>query len=137
MTSPPDPSFASQLGIFRRFLLALYLGKRGYRAALITYGIGFWIFASGAMLIAFWQIDPPAVILLVRVVLLHLGLFILVMMTFPIVRCAFDVDDETRPKSRFRRVMEPTVIAVFSPFYVMLIVASFIQFAAPVIFGSG
>ena len=42
----------------------------------------------------------------------------------------------TRPKTRFRRILEPTLIGVFSPFYVMLLVASFIQFAGPYITGT-
>lgn len=136
MTSQPNRTFTVQLRVLRAYILALYLGKKGYRAALITYAIGFWIFAVGAMLIAFWQIDPPSTIIPVRVVMLHVGLFILVMMTFPVLRCAFDTDDLTRPQSRFRRILEPTVIGLFSPFYVMFLVASFIRYVGPIMFGS-
>ncbi|MBT5569632.1 MAG: hypothetical protein HOJ90_00275 [Alphaproteobacteria bacterium] len=136
MTSQPKPSLIVRLRILRAFLLALYLGKKGYRAALIAYAIGFWIFAIGAMLIAFWEIDPPAFIVSMRIVMLHIGLFILVMMTFPVLRCAFDTDDLSRPKSRFRRILEPTVIGLFSPFYVMFLVASFIRYVGPIIFGT-
>ena len=49
---------------------------------------------------------------------------------------AMFTDDMTRPKTRFRRILEPTLIGVFSPFYVMLLVASFIQFAGPYITGT-
>jgi uncharacterized membrane protein YdbT with pleckstrin-like domain len=69
-------------------------------------------------------------------VLLHAGLIIVILMTFPVLRCAFETDDMTRPKTRFRRILEPTLIGVFSPFYVMLLVASFIQFAGPYITGT-
>jgi hypothetical protein len=136
MTSQANRTFTVQLRVLRAYILALYLGKKGYRAALITYAIGFWIFAVGAMLIAFWQIDPPSTIIPVRIVMLHVGLFILVMMTFPVLRCAFDTDDLTRPQSRFRRILEPTVIGLFSPFYVMFLVASFIRYVGPIMFGS-
>ncbi|MDE0779850.1 MAG: hypothetical protein OSB67_03760 [Alphaproteobacteria bacterium] len=137
MTSQPNRTLTVRLRVLRAYILALYLGKKGYRAALITYAIGFWVFAVGAMLIAFWQVDPPSTIVPVRIVMLHVGLFILVMMTFPVLRCAFDTDDLTRPQSRFRRILEPTVIGLFSPFYVMFLVASFIRYVGPIMFGSG
>jgi len=136
MTSQPKTSLLTQLRILRLFLISLYLGKRGYRASLIGYGVGFWVFAFGAMLVAFWQENPPAFILPLRMVLLHAGLIIVILMTFPVLRCAFETDDITRPKTRFRRILEPTLIGVFSPFYVMLLVASFIQFAGPYITGT-
>ena len=121
---------------YLRFILDLYLGRRGYRTSLIAYGLGFWAFAGGMFLFLTWP-DPPSMVAQVsRALLINGGLLVLVLMTYPVIYCAFKITDESRPKSQFRRILEPTIIGVLAPFYVMLLVASFIQsFAGPVLLG--
>jgi hypothetical protein len=138
MTSPSDQAQPPSRGkIVWQYLLSYYLGKRGYRASLIAYGIGFWIFAIGAILVLASGENPGIVMLVLRNIFLHVGLFILVMMTYPVIRCAFDMTDMTRPKGRFRRIFEPVVVTLFAPLYLMLLVSSFMQYAlAPTILGN-
>ena len=119
-----------------KYILDLYLGRRGYRVSLIAYGLGFWAFAGGMFLFLTWPDTPSMVAQVSRAILINGGLLVLVLMTYPIIFCAFKTDDESRPKSQFRRILEPTVIGALAPFYVMLLVASFIQsFAGPVLLG--
>jgi hypothetical protein len=119
-----------------RFLLNLYLGKRGYRASLIAYGIGFWIFGAGTILMFLTQETQSALLLGLRGILINVGLLIVVLMTYPVIYCAFQVTDKSRPKSQFRRILEPTIVGALSPLYLMLLVASFItSVAGPILFG--
>lgn len=119
-----------------KFILDLYLGRRGYRASLIAYGLGFWAFAGGMFLFLTWPDTSSLVAQVARAILINGGLLVLVLMTYPIIYCAFKIDDQTRPKSQFRRILEPTIVGALAPFYVMLLVASFIQsFAGPVLLG--
>ncbi|MGB0572182.1 MAG: hypothetical protein ACPGQM_08995 [Alphaproteobacteria bacterium] len=119
-----------------RFILDLYLGRRGYRTSLITYGIGFWVFAVGMFMFLTWPDSTSVVAQVVRAILINGGLLILVLMTYPVIYCAFKITDDTRPKSQFRRILEPTIVGALAPFYVMLLVASFIQsFAGPMLLG--
>lgn len=136
MTSPlsaPAPGPAKRVW---QYLLSFYLGKRGYRQSFIAYGIGFWIFALGVGLMLAGGEQPSATHFVVYNVFLHIGLFMLVMMTYPVIRCAFDATDQTRPKARFIRILAPSVVTLFAPVYMMLLVASFMQYAlAPAILG--
>jgi hypothetical protein len=119
-----------------RFILDLYLGRRGYRTSLIAYGIGFWVFAIGMILFLTWPDSPSIVFQVTRAIMINGGLLVLVLMTYPVIYCAFKVTDESRPKSQFRRILEPTIVGALAPFYVMLLVASFIQsFAGPMLLG--
>ena len=121
---------------YLRFILDLYLGRRGYRTSLIAYGLGFWAFAGGMFLFLTWPDTPSMVAQVSRAILINGGLLVLVLMTYPVIYCAFKITDESRPKSQFRRILEPTVIGALAPFYVMLLVASFIQsFAGPILLG--
>ncbi|MBS27398.1 MAG: hypothetical protein CL566_00495 [Alphaproteobacteria bacterium] len=121
---------------FLRFILDLYLGRRGYRVSLITYGVGFWIFAIGIMLMLTTRDTQSILILAMRGFLINFGLIILVLMTYPVIYCAFQNTDTTRPKSQFRRILEPTVVAALAPIYLMLLVSTFIRsFAGPVLLG--
>ncbi|MEP4380549.1 MAG: hypothetical protein ABJ215_09370 [Alphaproteobacteria bacterium] len=121
---------------YLRFILDLYLGRRGYRTSLIAYGIAFWVFAIGMFLFLTWPDSPSMALQVTRAVLINGGLFVLVLMTYPVIYCAFQTTDDTRPKSQFRRILEPTIVGALAPFYVMLLVASFIQaFAGPVLLG--
>jgi len=135
--SPSEPATPGQAKAVWQYLLSFYLGKRGYRPSLIAYGIGFWIFAIGALLVLVSGESPGIVMLILRNVFMHVGLFILVMMTYPVLRCAFDTMDMTRPKGRFRRIFEPVVVTLFAPLYLMLLVSSFMQYAlAPTLLGN-
>ena len=119
-----------------RFLLDLYLGRRGYRVSLIAYGIGFWIFGAGTILMFATQETQSVLLLGLRAVLINVGLLIVVLMTYPVIYCAFQVTDKSRPKSQFRRILEPTIVGALSPLYLMLLVANFIQsVAGPVLLG--
>jgi len=121
---------------FLKFALDLYLGRRGYRASLIAYGLGFWAFAGGMFLFLTWPETSSMTAQVLRATLINGGLLVLVLMTYPIIYCAFKIDDETRPKSQFRRILEPTIVGALAPFYVMLLVASFINsFAGPILLG--
>lgn len=121
---------------FLRFILDLYLGRRGYRVSLITYGIGFWIFALGILLMLTTRDTESVFILGMRGFLINFGLIILVLMTYPVIYCAFQKTDMTRPKGQFRRILEPTVVAALAPLYLMLLVSTFIRsFAGPVLLG--
>jgi len=45
-------------------------------------------------------------------------------------------DTSVLRNSRFRRIMEPTIVGALAPFYVMLLVASFLEsFAGPLLLG--
>lgn len=138
MTSPSEEAPPGKLKAVWRYLLSFYLGRRGYRASLVAYGIGFWIFVIGVVLVLSTGDTPSLVMAIIRNIFLHIGLFVLVMMTYPVIRCAFDISDMSRPNSRFRRVFEPMVVAMFAPLYIMLLVSSFMQYAlAPTILGTG
>lgn len=126
--NPSDPAL--------KFILDLYLGRRGYRASLIAYGVGFWIFAIGMFLFLTWPDSPSMALQVTRAVMINGGLVVLVLMTYPVIYCAFKITDDTRPKSQFRRILEPTIVGALAPFYVMMLVASFIQgFAGPMLLG--
>ena len=119
-----------------RFILDLYLGRRGYRVSLIAYGVGFWIFGSGTVLMFLTQETSSALLLAIRGILINVGLLIVVLMTYPVIYCAFQVTDTSRPKSQFRRILEPAIVGALAPLYLMLLVASFIQsVAGPVLMG--
>lgn len=119
-----------------KFLLDLYLGRRGYRVSLITYGVGFWIFAAGIALMLGTRETESVIVLGMRGFLINFGLIILVLMTYPVIYCAFQKADMTRPKSQFRRILEPTVVGALAPLYLMLLVSTFIRsFAGPVLLG--
>ena len=108
-------------------LLDLYLGRRGYRASLIAYGIGFWLFALG---VGIWLSLPAAqslILLVLRTALISIGLVVLVLMTYPVIYCAFKITDTTRPYSRLRRILEPAGVGALSPLYLMLLVSNFIK----------
>lgn len=138
MTSPSEAPQPGTLKSIWQYLLSFYLGRRGYRPSLVAYGIGFWIFVIGVVLVLSTGTTPSLVVAVIRNAFLHIGLFVLVMMTYPVVRCAFDMTDTTRPNSRFRRVFEPMVVAMFAPLYIMLLVSSFMQYAlAPTLLGTG
>lgn len=129
MTSPlsaPAPSRGKKVW---QYLLSYYLGKRGFRQSFIAYGIGFWIFAIGVVLMLAGGQAPSATFFVIYNIFMHTGLFVLVMMTYPVLRCAFDTTDITRPKTRFLRIAGPLVITLFAPLYMMLLVASFMQYA--------
>jgi len=110
-----------------QFLLDLYLGKRGYRVSLIAYGVGFWLFAVGVLLWFSWPETDALALIIVRTVLINIGLVVLVLMTYPVIYCAFKITDTSRPKSQFRRILEPTVVGALSPLYLMLLVSNFIK----------
>jgi hypothetical protein len=129
MTLQPEAARPSRSKRFWQYLLSFYLGKRGYRTSILAYGIGFWIFAIGVGLMLAGGEQPSATLFVIHNIFLHTGLFVLVMMTYPVIRCAFDTMDETRPKSRFIRIAAPSVITLFAPLYMMLLVASFMQYA--------
>lgn len=119
-----------------RFILDIYLGRRGYRVSLIAYGVGFWIFGSGTILMFLTQDTESALLLALRAILINVGLLIVVLMTYPVIYCAFQVTDKSRPKSQFRRILEPTIVGALSPLYLMLLVASFMQsVAGPLLLG--
>jgi hypothetical protein len=119
-----------------KFILDLYLGRRGYRVSLIAYGVGFWFFFVGIVLFLSWPDTTSIVAQALRAILINGGLLILVLMTYPVIFCAFKTDDQSRSKSQFRRILEPTIIGALAPFYVMLLVASFIQsLAGPLLLG--
>ena len=130
MTSPSEAPAPGRMKSVWRYLLSFYIGKRGYRASLIAYGIGFWIFVIGIVLMLLGGEASSAFILVLRNLLLHIGLVILVMMTYPVLYCGFQATDMTRPASRFRRIFEGLVVAMFAPVYLMMLVASFMQYAA-------
>lgn len=109
------------------FLLDLYLGKRGYRVSLIAYGIGFWLFGIGVLLWLSWPDTSVLAMIIFRTVLINIGLVVLVLMTYPVIYCAFKITDASRPKSQFRRIMEPTIVGALSPLYLMLLVSNFIK----------
>lgn len=109
------------------FLLDLYLGKRGYRVSLIAYGVGFWLFGIGVLLWLAWPDTGSIALIALRTVLINVGLVVLVLMTYPVIYCAFKITDTTRPKSQFRRILEPTVVGALSPLYLMLLVSNFIK----------
>ncbi|MEK9832335.1 MAG: hypothetical protein ACPGQ5_12580 [Alphaproteobacteria bacterium] len=109
------------------FLLDLYLGKRGYRASFIAYGIGFWLFGIGILLFMSWPETRWVPAIVFRTILINLGLVVLILMTYPVIFCAFKINDTTRPKSRFRRVMEPTIVGAMAPLYLLLFVSGFIK----------
>lgn len=119
-----------------RLLVDLYLGRRGYRTSLIAYGLGFWAFAIGMFLFLTWPDTSSMFAQVTRAILINGGLLVLVLMTYPVIYCAFKITDESRPRSRFRRIMEPTIVGALAPFYVMLLVASFLEsFAGPLLLG--
>ncbi len=119
-----------------RFLLELYLGDHGFRAALLAYAIGFWIFGIGAVIFLIWPENPPPVAAFFRGLFTNIGLLTLVFMTYPVLRCSFRTHDHTRPKSRLLRVMVPAVIGALSPLYLVMLIAAFVYFfAEPVITG--
>ena len=119
-----------------RFILDLYLGRRGYRVSLIAYGVGFWIFGSGTVLMFLTQEAPSTFVLALRGILINSGLVVVVLMTYPVIYCAFQVTDQSRPKSQFRRILEPAIVGALAPLYLMLLVASFIKsVAGPAILG--
>ena len=119
-----------------KFILDLYLGRRGYRVSLIAYGVGFWVFFVGIVLFMNWPDTTSMVAQVTRALLINGGLLVLVLMTYPVIYCAFKTDDLSRPKSQFRRILEPTIVGALAPFYVMLLVASFINsFAGPILLG--
>ncbi len=113
-----------------RFLLDLYLGRHGYRASLITYGVGFWLFAVGVAIWLSWPEAQSTFVLIVRAILINVGLIVLILMTYPVIYCAFKITDTTRPRSQFRRIMEPTIVGVLAPLYLTLFVSSFIRLYA-------
>jgi hypothetical protein len=130
MTLPSEAARPpSRLKLFWQYLLSFYLGKRGFRTSILAYGIGFWIFAIGVGLMLAGGETPTTTLFVIHNIFLHLGLFVLVMMTYPVIRCAFDTSDETRPKSRFIRIAAPSVITLLAPLYLMLLVASFMRYA--------
>lgn len=138
MTLQSEVPAPGRLKSIWQYLLSFYLGRRGYRPSLVAYGIGFWIFVIGVVLVLAGGTTPSLIMAVIRNIFLHVGLFVLVMMTYPVIRCAFDITDTTRAKSRFRRVFEPMVVAMFAPLYIMLLVSSFMQYAlAPTLLGSG
>jgi len=119
-----------------RFLLELYLGDHGFWAALLAYAIGFWIFGIGAVIFLVWPENPPPVAAFFRGLFTNIGLLTLVFMSYPVLRCSFRTHDHTRPKSRFLRIMVPTIIGALAPLYLVILIAVFVYFfAEPVITG--
>jgi hypothetical protein len=113
-----------------RYALDLYLGDLGFRAALICYAVGFWIFAIGALLWIANDGAPAGVRALLTGLFLNVGLVIVVFLTYPVVRCGYRATDRTRFRSSFLRMFVPAAIGLISPIYLMLLVASFIRYMA-------
>ena len=121
---------------FWRFLLEVYLGDRGFRVALLTYAVGFWIFGIGGIIFLIWPDNPPAVAAFFRGLLVNIGLIFLVFMTYPVLRCGFRKTDPTRPNNMILRIMIPTVVGALAPFYLIGLVTSFVYLViAPTVSG--
>ncbi|MBN42671.1 MAG: hypothetical protein CL573_04185 [Alphaproteobacteria bacterium] len=110
-----------------RLVLDLYLGRCGYRISLITYGIGFWLFAVGVGIWLSWPDTHWVSVIALRTILINVGLLVVVLMTYPVIYCAFKITDPSRPASQFRRILEPTIVGALAPFYLMLLVSNFIN----------
>jgi len=129
MTSPLSAPAPGRTKLIWRYLLSFYLGKRGFRQSFLAYGIGFWIFAFGVSFMLAGGETPSTTLFVIQNIFIHAGLFILVMMTYPVLRCAFDATDMTRPKIRLLRIVGPLIVTLLAPFYLMLMVASFMRYA--------